>query len=392
MLTNRFLTARMPLSVFFLAVFFSNSAFAVDRPLSNLESGMTDLVYDLSRSIVTVESYRRVAMANGPGGSSESIQTTISSGIVCDSQGSILMLAPNAVGQDRLVIDFESQSIPAKIVAVDYFTDLALVTVGQPIGEPVRYSDKQVCAGQMIVALGNAYGLRASPAMGFCAGLRTDGNLQFSVPVASSSVGGGVFDLSGALIGIITGTLGQESRVALAVPAYQVPSIVASLRTHGDRQAGYIGVTTTDIEITPPMEISSPFTLASAGSSAPNTIDQGILVTSIVPGSPADLGGLQKGDLILAVNGRRINSALELSGMVRQTNPGVVFDLSFVRHGAMNSARVEIGPRSYFRLQPLIDTGTPDEAVQPKIDSLNQMLNYLKSEIGHLEDRMRHLK
>lgn len=382
----------MPLSVFFLAVFFSNSAFAVDRPLSNLESGMTDLVYDLSRSIVTVESYRRVAMANGPGGSSESIQTTISSGIVCDSQGSILMLAPNAVGQDRLVIDFESQSIPAKIVAVDYFTDLALVTVGQPIGEPVRYSDKQVCAGQMIVALGNAYGLRASPAMGFCAGLRTDGNLQFSVPVASSSVGGGVFDLSGALIGIITGTLGQESRVALAVPAYQVPSIVASLRTHGDRQAGYIGVTTTDIEITPPMEISSPFTLASAGSSAPNTIDQGILVTSIVPGSPADLGGLQKGDLILAVNGRRINSALELSGMVRQTNPGVVFDLSFVRHGAMNSARVEIGPRSYFRLQPLIDTGTPDEAVQPKIDSLNQMLNYLKSEIGHLEDRMRHLK
>ncbi len=392
MLTNCSLTARIPLSVLFLAVFFSNTTLAADRPLSNLESGMTDLVYDLSRSIVTVESYRRMAVANGPGGSSESVQTIISSGIVCDSQGNILMLAPNAVGQDRLMIDFESQSVPARIVAVDYYTDLALVCVGQPIGEPVRYSNKQVCAGQMIVALGNAYGLRASPAMGFCAGLRTDGNLQFSVPVASSSVGGGVFDLSGDLIGVITGTLGQESRVALAVPAYQIPSIVAYLRTHGDRQAGYIGVTTTDIEITPPMEVSSPFALASAGSSAPNTIDQGILVTSIVPGSPAELDGLQKGDLILAVNGRRLSSALELSGMVRQSKPGIVFDISFVRHGSMSSARVEIGPRSYFQLQPLVDVRSPEDTMQPKIDSLTQILNYLKSEVGHLEDRMRHLK
>lgn len=392
MLTTYRMAARISIFSLLLAVFFSRATFAVDPPLTSLESGMTDLVYDLSRSIVTIESFHRTTIVTGPDGGGETVQSLVSTGIVCDSSGTILALAPDVVGQDKILVEFEGRSYPAQVVAVDYYTDLALINIGRKVGEPVRFTEKQVCAGQMIVAMGNAYGLRASPVIGFCAGLRPDGTMQFSVPVASSSLGGGIFDLSGHLIGVMTGGLGQDSRVALAVPGYQIPSIVAYLRTHGDRQAGYIGVTTTEIEITPPLEISSPMVLAAAGAANHNTIDQGILVTTVVTGSPADVSGIQKGDLILAVNNRRLASALQLSSEVRQARPGTVFDISFIRRNSLESARVEVGSRSYYRLKPQLEAAPVTDGISPKVDSLTQLLDYLKSEVGRLEDRMKRLK
>jgi serine protease Do len=382
------MTARILCFPLFLAVFFSQTSAALERPLTSLESGMTDLVYDLSRSIVTVETFSRIQSGLGRG---EAIQNMVSSGIVCDSAGGILALAPFVVGKDRLQVEFEGVTVPARVVAVDYYSDLVLIRAERPIGVPVRFTDKQVCAGQMIIAMGNAYGLRASPALGFCAGLRQDGNMQFSVPVTSSTVGGGVFDLQGQLIGVITGSIGEDNRVALAVPGYQIPSVVSYLRTHGDRQAGYIGITTTDIEITPPLEISSPFSFASAGVPGQNVVDQGILVTTVVPGSPADLAGIQKGDLVLAVDSRRLGSALEFSSLVRQAPPGTSLGVSYIRHTSMASARIQVGSRAAYHLQPLFEAADGQD-MSPKVDSLTAMLNYLKSEVGRLEDRMKRLK
>jgi predicted metalloprotease with PDZ domain len=116
------------------------------------------------------------------------------------------------------------------------------------------------------------------------------------------------------------------------------------------------------------------------------------LVTTVVPGSPAELGGIQKGDLILAVNNHRLTSALELSSDVRQARPGTIFEISFIRHNSLETARVEVGSRSYYRLRPQID-GTPmADGLSLKVDSLTQLLDYLKSEVGRLEDRMKRLK
>jgi S1-C subfamily serine protease len=392
MLTCYRVAARTVLLPLILAVFFSRPSAALDRPLTSLESGMTDLVYDLSRSVVTVESFRRVS--TGPGIGTEAIQNVVSSGIVCDTFGNILALAPYVVGKERILVEFEGVSIAAKLVAVDYYSDLALIHVDRRIGVPARFSDKQVCAGQMVIAMGNAYGLRASPALGFCAGCRQDGNLQFSVPVTSSAVGGGVFDLSGHLIGIMTGNIGQDNRVALAVPGYQVPSVIAYLKTHGDREAGYIGIQTADIEITPPLEITTPFTFASAGTpgaSGQNLIDQGVLVTSVVDGSPADQAGLEKGDLVLAIDNRRLVSATEFSGLVRQAPPGASFNVTFIRHTTLANARITVGSRAAYHLQPMYEAENASD-ISPKVDSLTAMLNYLKSEVGRLEERMQRLK
>jgi serine protease Do len=317
------------------------------------------------------------------GSQGEVLQNLVSSGVILDSAGTVVAAATYVVGQDRIVVDFDDQQLPARLVGIDYTNDLAVLKTQGMIGEPVRFSDRQVCAGQMVVAMGNAYGMRASPTIGFCAGTRADGTLQFTAPVAASSVGGGVFDLSGRLIGVLVGTIGQSARLALAVPAYRLPATVDYLAKHGDRAAGFIGVSTVDIEITPEIGTMSPVWMASSHGAT----DHGVVVSYVVPGSPAALSGMAKGDVILAYNNTPVASAVELSRYVRQTSPGTTVGLQFVRRNSFFDIRLQVGQKQYALPVEFSETEQFEDGA-PSPDSLTRILNYLKQEVSRLELRL----
>ena len=124
------------------------------------------------------------------GTTGDAVENLVSSGLVFDTLGHILVAASSVVGQERIAVEIDNRQVSAKLVGVDYFTDMAVLRTPVRVGVPARLSNRQVCAGQMVMAMGNAYGLRASPAMGFCAGARPDGTLQFSIPITASSVEG----------------------------------------------------------------------------------------------------------------------------------------------------------------------------------------------------------
>ena len=375
----------------FLAVFFSLEALASERPLNSIESGMNDLIFQLSRSVVTVECSRAPSAAAQGAGRDESGQRYVSSGIVCDTLGHILVAGMTVTGRDRIIVSVDNQPIPAQLIGIDQYSDLAIIKATRPIGYPVQYSERQVCAGQMVVAMGNAYGMRASPTIGFCAGARTDGTMQFTVPVTSGSVGGGVFDLNGRLIGVIVGVIGQRDQVALAVPAYRLPEVVEYLVAHGDREAGYIGVSTADIEMTPGIEMNMPAAQPVSGRFSEQTIDRGVVVTYVEPSSPAAVYGLSKGDLIIGFNHVPVHSALELSQQVRRTSPGTVVDFEFVRHTSYFDIRLQVGnkrlanPSGFFDVEQF-DSGSPSP------DSLQRVLDYLKREVQSLEERLHQVR
>ncbi len=373
------------------AVFYSSTAFSAERPLTTIESGFNDLVFEMSRSVVTIESSHRVAMRSADGTTSEGIENLVSSGLIFDTMGHVLVAASSVVGQDRIAVEIDNRQIPAKLVGVDYFTDMAVLRTPVRLGVPARLSNRQVCAGQMVLAMGNAYGLRASPAMGFCAGARPDGTLQFSVPVTSSSIGGGVFELSGELLGLIVGSIGQSSRVAVAVPAYQLEQIVDYICRFGDRRAGYVGVSTADIEIVPPIELSSPFQFAGGAGQPATSISQGAVTTYIAPGSPAATAGLQKGDLIIGYNNQRLTSAVQLATLVRRSTPGAIIDLSFIRQNEVRNTRVTVGRKEIEPTASFFDVEQFDDA-GPSADSLAQVLDYLKREVTRLEARLKRLR
>ncbi|MBN1213364.1 MAG: serine protease [candidate division Zixibacteria bacterium] len=391
MLTISVRTVRKQLALFFMTVFFSQFSLAADSSLSTLERGLNELIFSLSRSVVTVESSRRVSIPSFRGTADEALQRLVSSGIICDTAGYILAAAPMVVGQEKIMVNLNNQLYPARLVGVDYYSDLALLQIRPGIGQPVTFSDDYACAGQMIISLGNAYGLNTSPSMGFCAGLREDGNVQTTVPVSSGSIGGGIFDLSGNLLGVIVGQVGQDNQSALAVPSYKIPPVVEYLKKYGDHQAGFIGIATAEIEIYPPIEIRENTSLIDSRTGR-RIINGGTVITSVMPMSPADRAGLRRGDLLISYNNRAVGSPLVLADEVRQSQPGTKVVMEILRQNTLYNVQVEIGQKSIANYVPAVSTVRNRPQMDYTADSLAGVLNSLKEEIRQMEDRLKQFK
>ncbi len=381
-------------AVAFWTVFFSGVVSGADTSLFHLESGLNELIYQLSRSVVTVESSTPMSPTTLRGQGDETVQSLISSGIIYDLLGHILVAAPAVTGRERIVVHFGDEVIPARLRGIDHQTGLAVIHVNRRIGVPASFSNREGCAGQMVIAMGNSYGVPACPSLGFCAGFRPDGAIQFSSPITSGTVGGGVFDLSGNLVGLITGGIGFESRLeaGLAIPARKIPGIVRHILMQGDRPVGYIGITTADIEITPGIKLKPTNMLVNAEMSTNQLVERGVMVTAVVPSSPAAQAGLRKGDLVLSMNDSPLRSALDLRNRVRQTFPGTMIELGFIRNATPYRVRLEIGQLQSDSLQ----TSFTQPAVQyPRLDSEDSLRNEiesLKGALRRLEEQLRDRK
>lgn len=373
--------------VIFLAVFFAEFTRADDSSLRQIETGLHDLVYRLSRSIVTVEA-SRASSGFLPGTVGQLIRTTVSTGLVCDSAGHILVNASSIVGYDQVQVTGEDRSVPARLVAVDYRNDLALLAPALSVGAPVVFSDQGVCAGQMVLSLTNAYGLRASPSVGFCAGCRSDGFLQFSIPVSATGAGGGVFDLSGRLLGIVTANSGDLNRPATAFPSYKLPEIIRHLSTKGTRWAGFAGVATRSIQIAPPLELpSGDMRLASGRSGA--YLDHAVVVSAVLPGSPAARAGIVPGDLLLAINNQHVDNPDDVASIVTALDPGSFVPFQILRRDRLFSLQVQIDVRP---TDPPVggenqSIGSP--AHSRTADSLLEVLSRLRDEVSRVEQKLK---
>lgn len=373
-----------------MAVFFSSPIFAADSSLTHIEEGLNDLIYRISRSVVTVEASHRLPAGTYHDASQSGLQSTISSGIIYDSLGRVLVSARAVLGKDRITVTCAGRTCDARLVAVDNQSELALVQAAPGTGRPVNFSDRQTCAGQMVVAIGNAYGVRSTPWLGFCAGVRDDGMMQFSVPTASGTVGGGVFDLAGQLLAVVVGGVGSEKEVMVALPAYRVPDIAELLLTNGDRASGFVGITSQEIEITPGIVIPYPTTLATSGERAAEIVSRGIVVTAVVAGSPAYRAGLQVGDLIFSFDDVAVNSAPGLASLVQQSTPGRKVNVELLRQNKYLALGLVIGTK---RLTPLNPGAAmwPEGRGQSQVDSLKQVIDHLKQEIYRVEGLLQEL-
>lgn len=379
------------LSIVIWTVFFTSSAIGAGGVLDSLETRLSGLIYDLSRSIVTVESSQPATPAGQPGRRDNTLLRLVSSGLIYDSSGHIVVAASSVAGRRSITVSFDNQILAARLKAVDYQTGIALLEVPVRLGRPVRLSTQLGCAGQMVVAMGNSFGLRASPSLGFCAGSRPDGRMQFSAVITPGSIGGGLFNLAGELLGVVTGALGDQNRIeaGLAVPAHRLGDIVRRLIEHGDCMAGYIGLTTAEIEITPPIQTNFGAQLASGTSQVGAPIGKGIVVTNIVPFSPAARSGLSKGDLIYGINGRPVASVTQLRTTVLRTSPNSVITLDLIRHNRPLTVSVTVGQRQLPQF-PQARTSYNDQAgpIQPS-DSLLREIADLKRAVLRLERRLR---
>ena len=276
-----------------------------------------------------------------------SVKTDVGSGtgFLISNDGKLVTNAHVVGSASRLVVKFGSRgdSLDAAVVGKDVSDDLAVLSIDQnavPAGvKPLQFADsRSVKIGDPAIAIGNPFGLDRTATEGIISavgrhiqapnGFEIDNVIQTDAPINPGNSGGPLLDSSAHVIGvnsqIATGGGGNGNvGIGFAIPSNTVRQVVPQLENRQVVQHAYLG-------------LSSTVAVNAAG---------GAIVRSVVPGGPADKGGIQPADLVTQVDGRRVFDPSDISAAIGQRNPGDTVDVTVQRAGAELHLKVKLGQR-----------------------------------------------
>ncbi|WP_269713880.1 Do family serine endopeptidase [Caulobacter sp. NIBR2454] len=261
----------------------------------------------------------------------------------------------------------EGGELKATVVGRDEGTDIAVLKVQGKAGAKYPFVSFENAAkprvGDWVITIGNPFGLGGTATAGIISAYGRDIGenfvdfIQIDAPINRGNSGGPTFDIYGRVIGVNTAIFspsGGSVGIGFAIPADLVESVSKQLISGGKVTRGYIGATI------------QAFTAESA--EAMGLGDQrGAIIADLVPGGPAERGGLKPGDVVTAVNGVNIKSNGELTREVAKAKPGESIVLNVLREGRRMTVTVKSGTRpaeSELNAQPDDGSGqgraTPD--------------------------------
>ena len=288
-------------------------------PLS--EESIVNAVEKVSKSVVNIASVRimqdqlfRVFPVQGVG-----------SGIIIDNRGHILTNNHVIDGTDRLRVTLDnSKQVNAKVVGTDEETDLAVVRA-KPLeiynNDEVKFqpanlgNSDELKVGQIVMALGNPFGLTGGPTVtaGIISSLNR--NVQFEngilelvqtdAAINPGNSGGPLINTKGEVVAINTAKIPYGQGIGFAVPINTVKSILTDLVENGHVSRPWLGISTIKLNA----RIASFYRLP---------IVHGALIVNVEPYSPADNAGLRRGDIIEEIDGNKIEDPSQISSYIRK--------------------------------------------------------------------------
>ena len=285
------------------------------------EESIVNAVEKVSNSVVNIASVRmmqdqlfRVFPVQGVG-----------SGIIIDDKGHILTNNHVIDGSDRLRVTLgDSKQVSAKVVGTDDETDLAVVRA-EPLEinsndavkfQPVNLGNsEELNVGQIVMAVGNPFGLTGGPTVtaGIISSLNR--NVQFEngilelvqtdAAINPGNSGGPLINTKGEVVAINTAKIPYGQGIGFAVPINTVKSILNDLVENGHVTRPWLGIST--VKLNP--RIASFYRLP---------IVRGALIVNVEPYSPADNAGLRRGDIIEEIDGNKIESTTQISCYIRK--------------------------------------------------------------------------
>ena len=273
----------------------------------------------------------------------------LGSGVIIDNSGHIITNYHVVGGATRIHVVladgrvFSGKSV--KVIGTDPQTDLAVIQIlGKgPFPHLTFGNSDKVKVGQWVVAIGQPEGLSETVTQGIISAKHRTGlfsspisyqdYLQTDAAINPGNSGGPLMDLSGRVIGInsaiITESGGFEG-LGFAIPSNIAAHVSQQLIKYGKVIRGWLGVTLQ--KLTP--ELAKSFHLTSVS---------GSLVADVIKGSPADLAGIKRGDVITAFQGKPAENPSILADDVSLTPPGKRVTFTIIRNGAKRQISVKIG-------------------------------------------------
>jgi serine protease Do len=263
------------------------------------------------------------------------------SGFIIDPSGFIVTNTHVVGHATKIAVTLaDGTELPAKLIGTDELTDIAVIRVSSSSPLPyVQWGDSRVVeVGDWILAAGNPFGVGISVTAGIVSARGRDIGagpfddfLQIDAPINPGNSGGPTFNMDGLVIAVNTAIVsptGGSVGIGFAVPSEMASKIVSDLREKGHIDRGWLGVSVQD----PP------------GPHGPRS-NAGVSIATIDQAGPAAKAGLKRGDVVLAVNGNRVDTSQGLIKAVAATPPGNAVKLT-VRRGSQNvEVPVTVGRR-----------------------------------------------
>ncbi|MCD6363493.1 MAG: DegQ family serine endoprotease [Synergistetes bacterium] len=290
------------------------------------------------------------------------------SGFIISSDGYILTNYHVIKNADKIIVTLSNDKrFNAKVVGADPTVDVAVIKINAknlptlPLGD----SDK-VEVGEWIVAIGNPFGLSHTVTVGVIsakgrtirAGKESFENfLQTDAAINPGNSGGPLLNLKGEVVGINTAIVPYAQGIGFAIPINTAKQILNDLIRYGRVKRGWLGVY---------IQAMNPSLAGAFGLKKP----KGVIVADIVHGSPADKAGLRRGDVILAVNGKPVNSPAELQIAIRSHKAGEKVKLKVWRRKETITIFVKLGElpqEEISSIKPRIDIGIRVSNITPDL-------------------------
>jgi serine protease Do len=265
-------------------------------------------------------------------------------GVIVDPNGYVLTNNHVVEKADRIKVKLtgEPKEFEAKLIGSDRETDLAVIKIdaGHKL-QPAKIGNSDgVQVGDWAVAIGSPFGLETTVTAGIISAKGRQGRqfqdfLQTDAAINPGNSGGPLLNINGEVVGINTAIAtrtGGYQGVGFALPINTAVKVYNSIIKSGKVTRGSIGV---ELRNSPPPELLKVY----GGSTS------GAFVNGVTPGSPADKAGLKEGDIIIAMNGKKIESSDELVNRVADSEPGSKASMTVLREGKKQDFDVTIGDR-----------------------------------------------
>jgi serine protease Do len=291
-------------------------------------------------------------------------EDSLGSGVIVSPDGYILTNNHVIDGAtDVRVTLADKRQLKAKVVGTDPKTDIAVLKVDGSDFPAITIGDSsKVQVGDYALAIGDPFGVGQTVTMGIISAMNR-GNLgiedyedfiQTDAPINPGNSGGALINDRGELVGINTAILshgsGGNEGIGFAIPVNLARSVMGQILDHGKVNRAYLGIMVQDI--TPGI------------SKAMNLKDmKGVLVGDVTPSGPAQKSGVQRGDVIVELNGKPMEDSRQLRNTISMMDPTSTVKLKLLRNGNPTDVTVKLGEMPTDKEQAKTEEGSSEKAL-----------------------------
>jgi serine protease Do len=269
-------------------------------------------------------------------------QSSLGSGFIVGKDGYIVTNNHVVDGADEIKVTLKSGGeYTAIVVGTDANTDIALIKIepDTPLKVAELGDSGALEVGDWVVAIGSPFGYEQTITAGIISAKGRvigagpyDDFLQTDASINPGNSGGPLIDMDGKVVGINTAIVDIGTGIGFAIPINMAKNVINQLKLDGEVTRGYLGVSIQEIS----KEAAEYHGLKDSS---------GALVAGVTQGDPAAKAGIKPQDIIIEVNGKKIDDTRDLTRLVADIPVGEIAEVVVLRSGKTQKFKVEIGKR-----------------------------------------------